>query len=286
MLASRGPVYRSAEDAGSGGNRYHARCGCTAEPFEGDPDEWEPTSDEQRYVDAYEAVHEPGMTGVETAAKIEEWLADPANAAPRFDYATLSATFDDASRVVVGDTIAAIQSLHKWDPDSINLAAYTPAEIRKIAAGQGGHFDYDHAAKTFEVRVRASGDYLRNATAHEIGHTIDLGEFGDDSGRRRTFGSKARKTSGMKAWYKAVTASQRMVELRGYSGAYVKYLSSSHEMFARSFAQWVAVRTGDRAMLDEIAAMLGHDQAKYLAWELDDFEPIAKALDEVFGVPT
>ena len=80
MLASRGPVYGSAEKAGSGGNRYHARCGCTAEPFEGDFDEWEPTPDEQRFIDAYDAVHEPGMSAEETAARVDAWLKDPANA--------------------------------------------------------------------------------------------------------------------------------------------------------------------------------------------------------------
>ena len=79
MLASRGPVYGSAQKAGAG-NAYHGRCGCTVEPYDGDPMEWEPTPDEQRFIDAYEAVHEPGMSGAETAAKIEEWLADPANA--------------------------------------------------------------------------------------------------------------------------------------------------------------------------------------------------------------
>lgn len=45
MLAGRGPVYTS-EDAADGG-QYHAHCGCTAEPFDGDPSEWVPSPDEQ-----------------------------------------------------------------------------------------------------------------------------------------------------------------------------------------------------------------------------------------------
>lgn len=80
MLAGRGPVYHSKLKAGVGGNRYHGFCGCTAEPFDGPADEWEPTPDEQRYIDAYDAVHQPGMSAEETAAKIGEWLkANPAD---------------------------------------------------------------------------------------------------------------------------------------------------------------------------------------------------------------
>lgn len=49
MLASRGPVYRDA--AAADGIQYHSHCGCTAEPAYSN--EWEPTADEERYMDAY-----------------------------------------------------------------------------------------------------------------------------------------------------------------------------------------------------------------------------------------
>lgn len=49
MLASRGPVYRDA--AAADGIQYHAHCGCTAEPAYSYS--WNPTGDEERYVDAY-----------------------------------------------------------------------------------------------------------------------------------------------------------------------------------------------------------------------------------------
>lgn len=73
MLASRGPVYGSAAKAGQG-RRYHGHCGCTAEPFEGSWDDWEPTPQELYYGEAYAAVHEPGMTGERTAALMDEWM--------------------------------------------------------------------------------------------------------------------------------------------------------------------------------------------------------------------
>lgn len=64
MLATRGPAYRSAVTAGEG-RRYHDRCGCTVEEVFGD---WVPTATEQRFIDLYNASHEPGMSGQEAAA--------------------------------------------------------------------------------------------------------------------------------------------------------------------------------------------------------------------------
>lgn len=68
MLATRGPAYQSAETAGEG-RFYHDRCGCTAEEVFG---EWVPTAEEQRYIDLYEASHEPGMSASETTAAMRE----------------------------------------------------------------------------------------------------------------------------------------------------------------------------------------------------------------------
>lgn len=54
MLATRGPVYGSreiAEQIGGNGLRYHANCGCTAEPIF---TVWEPSAREREYIRDYE----------------------------------------------------------------------------------------------------------------------------------------------------------------------------------------------------------------------------------------
>lgn len=52
LLASRGPAFKSRNStiAQGQGLRYHGHCGCTAEIVYST---WEPTADEQKYVDAY-----------------------------------------------------------------------------------------------------------------------------------------------------------------------------------------------------------------------------------------
>lgn len=129
MLASRGPVYTSEASAsriggrgkaidptaprkrggqakgirarGKGrlGDRFHSLCGCTVEPFDGDPSEWEPTPDEQRFIDAYEATHELGLSELEQANRIERWLAEnpvPGKAAAEVVELSIDGLDDDA----------------------------------------------------------------------------------------------------------------------------------------------------------------------------------------------
>ena len=68
MLVTRGPSYRSEATALGVYRSYHPFCGCTAEEWLGDPRDWVPTAQEQRFIDLYDQAHQPGMTGAETAA--------------------------------------------------------------------------------------------------------------------------------------------------------------------------------------------------------------------------
>jgi hypothetical protein len=88
MLASRGPVYRSQESA----EGYHAHCGCTAEPFDGDPAEWEPTPDEQRFIDAYRESYRTGIKSKDLADRIEARLAEVPDPPVRFGKVLTDAT--------------------------------------------------------------------------------------------------------------------------------------------------------------------------------------------------
>jgi hypothetical protein len=157
MLVGRGPVYRSAETAGAG-NRYHTRCGCTAEPFDGRWEDWQPTPDEQRMVDAYRAVFESGMRADEVAVRIERWLAanPPALVAVADDVA--AATGRAVAAVVVDeDTVRTMRNADldtqmraAWEAEDWDSAALFEDEIErrnKIAGDWGFDYDdYDHWA--------------------------------------------------------------------------------------------------------------------------------------------
>ena len=126
MLASRGPVYTSQDTADGG--RYHGRCGCTAEPFEGDFADWQPSEAEQRYIDAYNASYEPGISPEKLTARMDAWLADPRNGALDLDDPAVWARLDDETldalalrKMEEGDFLAAerigeIQDGRFYDP--------------------------------------------------------------------------------------------------------------------------------------------------------------------------
>lgn len=84
------------------------------------------------------------------------------------------------------------------------------------------------------------------------------------------------------------------------------YLRKPSELFARSFAQWIALRSGDERLKQNVDNWLNvpsmytrdvenwngvkvpveaitPNHIKYRQWQWDDFEPVAKALDKLFG---
>lgn len=132
------------------------------------------------------------------------------------------------------------------------------------------------------IRVSKNGDHMRLTAAHEIGHFLDHRGWGNIE--RMSSGSEA----AAKAWRDAVNASpsiQRLRELASSSGGqYVRYLLSVPEIWARSYSQWVATRSKDPVMLSQVAKIRAHrtEAGRLAHWGVDEFEPIAKAIDDLF----
>lgn len=109
MLASRGPVYQeSTVTASKYALRYHKGCGCTAEPWYGQWSDWKPTSQEQKYVDAY----------FEAAAGAD--ADDQSRVAPK--------TIRDADGVITGRTEDNILwRMRRANPDLFSDGVYVKA---------------------------------------------------------------------------------------------------------------------------------------------------------------
>jgi len=93
-------------------------------------------------------------------------------------------------------------------------------------------------------------------------------------------------TEELAAWYSAANSPELRARIgAAYSpgGKLHRYFLSPEEMFARSFEQWVALRSGDPALVAEIHnkwRTLNYSTDHY--WTDDEFTPIAEALDEYF----
>lgn len=66
------------------------------------------------------------------------------------------------------------------------------------------------------------------------------------------------------------------------SRGYLDYLLMPEEMWARSYAQYIAVRSRDPDLLTALAAERNDPLYRAKQWDDDDFEPIAKAFDTLF----
>jgi hypothetical protein len=67
---------------------------------------------------------------------------------------------------------------------------------------------------------------------------------------------------------------------------WLSYALRTNELWARSYAQYIAVRSGDAAMMAELRKEQAEQRAAAVPitaqWQDDDFEPIARAFDAIF----
>lgn len=194
-------------------------------------------------------------------------------------------------------TIKAISSIH-----GDGALPKIPVKQTTGTVRQGGFVWNGLSGRPLEIRVSSKGDHPRMTTAHEIGHFIEHSGIPKPTGGPRNFALSPE----MQEWLKAVRASKAYGELRGLLSAgttnitirkpdgsvigyvmdrkYVRYLLQENELWARSYAQYVALRGGDPIMMKELDADrdASHGAYAHRQWAEDDFEPIARAIDAMF----
>ncbi len=134
---------------------------------------------------------------------------------------------------------------------------------------------------------------------HEIGHSLDHQILGE----RLTYASDAGHPD-LQQWRNAVEQSQSYRELtalknleyvsvrrngrtilEAIDASILEYYLRPRELFARSYAQYIASTSGDEVTLRQLAALRGtpDNQEVYNdAWSDDDFEAIARAFEALF----
>jgi hypothetical protein len=179
------------------------------------------------------------------------------------------------------DTVAAIDRVH-----TDGRLKEIPVKARKLAAHKGGAYAYymSGAPDNITINTARTAQSQMLTLAHEIGHYLDhhgLGAVG-------RFASEAKDTPAWQAWRKAVQESwgyrhlTERPEPMKLSRAHTRYLLSNREAWARSYSQWLALRSGDPRMMAEAALRVAEDPTFHAGhWEWADFEPIAKAIDAI-----
>lgn len=185
-------------------------------------------------------------------------------------------------------TIAAIDKVH-GDGELPEVPVKTSQARQFYGVYQTRGANPDHIA------ISRTSPHPRTTTAHEIGHLLDHVAIG----ARGTFASE--RSDLLAGWRAAVAESQAAKSLANdfigksvtvkledgrevtatFSPRFIRYATTNSEYFARSYAQYVTVRSQDPEMLRELNEERNRQRVP-LQWTDEDFAPIAAALDKLF----
>ena len=186
-------------------------------------------------------------------------------------------------RAIVDDQLAAVQQVHK-------LPAIMPRIPLKISQMQTPYGEFSGAFRAStrawsDLQIKVSAPALKQPTpitsvVHEIGHFLDAFAFGDgpptDSILAGGYFSAAPQ---MSEWREAALQSNAYRQLVLNHGT--PYEVSTEEVLARSYEQWIALRSGNPLLAGKIGARRRDNVNLY--WDAEDFMPIATAFDRLFS---
>jgi hypothetical protein len=175
-------------------------------------------------------------------------------------------------RGFVRRVLAAIDRVHRVT----NVPALS-VEVVPIKSGRRhGQFDGQR------ILVNRTSAMRELALVHEIGHVLDYFAIGDDE---RAYASDAGAPI-LGGWRRAAEASRSVRRLREVRTVrplvepellvYIDYLLWPSEIFARSYAQWIASAAEDGALMEQADRIAATTPAivGLVQWQPDDFAPI------------
>jgi hypothetical protein len=184
-----------------------------------------------------------------------------------------------------GDALRAIERVHGDGalPPIPVLPVPTLGSVR-------GRFRFGPAGP-ISIAINPLVDHVELAVVHEVGHFLDLEGFGQPG----AFSSLS--DAELQPWRVAVRATHRYQELAEVIAEAIAAMPERtdvirepllvEELWARWYAQYVALRSGNRSLLDAIEAFRGGNRAeglvsRLLHWHGDDFDPVADAIEALF----
>jgi hypothetical protein len=192
-------------------------------------------------------------------------------------------------RDLIANQLDAIDQVHRF-PKSMPVV---PIKIRpQVSENVPGAFgswggSVDLEGRWHDEQIKLSAKALRRkppitSAVHEIGHSLDGHGFGDgtpvEAIMRSGFSEMYSSTPAMAEWREAVTSSQAYRNLIVEGNGYKETIT---ELLARSYEQYIALRSSNGALLAKIEQRLNEESDMY--WSDSDFEPIAEAFDRFFS---
>jgi hypothetical protein len=125
-----------------------------------------------------------------------------------------------------------------------------------------------------DLRVSRVGGRVALGFLHELGHLLDHQVYYD----RKTRSWASAVHPAFAAWRMRAAQLERR-PLPGGSGRQ-RYFQSPHEVWARSYAQTVLLRSGDETLEAQLVKLQAEDDVHI--WPAEQFEPVATEVERVF----
>lgn len=198
----------------------------------------------------------------------------------------------------------AIDGIH-GAPDGLpEIDVYTASGERSL-----GGYHFRHSGEAVQFHISTHGTEQGVNFAHEYGHFFDHQDFGKAGAwtSETAANAKAADRGPLAAWWDAVEqtdsykrllafrkgeakvqhvmADGRVIE-KNADLAFTRYLIDPKELWARSYAQFVAQESGDRLLLEGLDSMRQgtgtFSNAYPYQWSDEDFQPVVDAIRAIF----
>lgn len=196
--------------------------------------------------------------------------------------------------------LAVIDSVHS-DGELIHMAVRTE-RLSGTTHGEYSFGDSDKKPEPGDIKIDPKYTRHESTLAHELGHYLDnvALAFSPD-GTYQGFGSEGNKQ--LAPLMQAVNNSAATAQMRQALASntvtttladgtthtqpshktYLKYVLDPREQFARVYAQYIATKSQDPAMLAQLDEVRSNPQNPYrIQWSDEDFKPIAAEMDALF----
>lgn len=183
------------------------------------------------------------------------------------------------SRLEGVKTMSIIGRLHRVDVEDVNDKVKIDFTDEPIHNDERILGEYEPASN--EITIRNNPEFARTALSHEFGHYLSKGPPGmfDQGSDYIDEGVLEPK---FQDFQRAVVESETFRHIAGNltddDPGYAGYLSTNEEVWARAYSQWVAVKSGDKVMQNQIAR-LGKDTGY---WVGSDFDGVFDAMEDIF----
>ena len=192
---------------------------------------------------------------------------------------------------VVNNAINAIDSVH-----GDGVLKNIPIDLYNLHDGANGEF-YADKGIPIHIQIKKSGNTPELTFAHEMGHYLDYQAIGKQgvfdsalsNGVTKELINAISKTDTILGIKKALndgylTNNGKEIILSKTLINHLKYLLDPREMFARAYAQFISVKSGNASLMNQLQLRQDLDSALSIGyqWPDSEFKPIEAAMEKLF----